>query len=104
MAPVTTAQLRERITVLETELPHLKDDTKKANQLASKAQKDVDDLQLSFAGIKSELKQMREMLRRYLQIGSMLALAIVLNVSSGKIGEASGIVMKALAYALRHSF
>lgn len=104
MVQVAGGPLRDRLTRVETELPHVQDDAKKALSLASKATREVESLQHSFAGLASELKQMREMLKRYLQIGSMLALALVLNATSGKAGEVGALAMKALVYALRHSF
>ena len=100
MAP----QLRERVTALETDVPHIREHVKNAHGLAKKAAADIVTLQGSFRGLESELKALREMLKRYFQIGSWLATAMVLNMTSGKAGEISAAAMKALAHALRLSF
>lgn len=97
-------QLRERVTALETDVPHIREHVRNAHGLATKAAKDIVTLQESFRGLESELRSLREMLKRYFQIGSWLAVAMVLNMTSGKAGEISSLLMKALVSALRHSF
>ena len=99
----TNAPLRERVTTIEAELPHVSQTAQTASKVAYKAAKDVELLQMSLEGLSTELRQMREMLSRYLQIGSMLCAALVLKITSGNAGDMLSSLLEALSHVAHHA-
>ena len=96
-------QLRERLTALETEVPHVSKTANAASKAAHEAKNEVRLLQLSLDTLGMELKQLRVMLNRYMQIGGMLSIAIVLKITTGDSGSLLTSALRALSYALRHA-
>lgn len=92
----------QRIAVVETKLPHVEKEAESALKLASKAYREVQDLQTSLAGLTSEMSRMRGTLNLYGQIGSFLGIAMVLKLTSGNAAQVTALVVKALTLALRH--